>query len=130
MTLTDAQHSALYRERHPGYQAGYNKRFRQAHPGCWKGRPNLEWSSYRNARQRCTNPKNSNWKNYGGRGIQFLFTSFAQFMAVLGKKPTPQHTLDRFPNNDGHYEPGNVRWATMEEQAATRRKPKLRRVTC
>jgi hypothetical protein len=74
-------------------------------------RGSSEYHAYIDAKQRCTNPKNESYRNYGGRGIQFLFTSFAQFIKYIGPKPTPQHSLDRFPNNDGHYEPGNVRWA-------------------
>jgi hypothetical protein len=35
----------------------------------------------------------------------------------MGEPPTPKHTLDRFPNRNGNYEPGNVRWATAKEQA-------------
>ncbi len=80
-----------------------------------------EYAAYLQARRRCTDPNNPNWKNYGGRGIKFLFESFEQFMFVLGNRPSPQHSLDRFPNNDGHYEPGNVRWATAKEQQANRR---------
>jgi len=51
-------------------------------------------------------------------------------MAELGPRPPGMtgkratYTLDRFPNNDGHYEPGNVRWATVSEQAKNRRKRK------
>jgi hypothetical protein len=74
-------------------------------------RGSSEYNAYIDAKQRCTNPKNGSYRNYGGRGIQFLFTSFEQFIKHIGPKPTPQHSLDRFPNNDGHYEPGNVRWA-------------------
>lgn len=76
-----------------------------------------EYRSYTGAKARCTNPSRHNYPRYGGRGIQFRFESFEQFLAELGRKPTPQHTLDRYPDNNGHYEPGNVRWATSKEQA-------------
>jgi hypothetical protein len=75
-----------------------------------------EFRSYINAKKRCTNPNFCRYDRYGGRGIKFLFTSFEQFFAELGLKPTPQHSVDRFPNCDGNYEPGNVRWATKKEQ--------------
>jgi hypothetical protein len=76
----------------------------------------LAWAS---ARARCTNPNNEYWKDYGGRGIQFLFTSFAHFFAEIGPRPDGT-SLDR-TNVNGHYEPGNVRWATQDEQHANRR---------
>jgi len=75
-----------------------------------------EYQAYHNAKQRCTNPRLREYANYGGRGIRFLFESFQVFFASIGPKPTPEHSLDRFPNNDGNYEPGNVRWATPREQ--------------
>jgi hypothetical protein len=43
------------------------------------------------------------------------------FLDYMGRKPTPKHTVDRFPNPDGNYEPGNVRWATKSEQSSNRR---------
>jgi hypothetical protein len=80
-----------------------------------------EYMSYSSAKSRCTNQKDTfHWKDYGGRGIKFLFTSFEQFFAELGPRPEGT-TLDRYPNNDGNYEPGNVRWATHSEQQLNRR---------
>lgn len=80
----------------------------------------VEHNAFRSAKARCTNPNNPAWKDYGGRGIKFLFESFEQFLAELGSRPAGK-SLDRFPNNDGNYEPGNVRWATRLEQASNRR---------
>jgi hypothetical protein len=77
-----------------------------------------EYVAFYNARTRCTSINYSRWADYGGRGIKFLFHSFEEFLATLGPKPGPEYSVDRFPNNDGHYEPGNVRWATREEQMA------------
>jgi hypothetical protein len=42
--------------------------------------------------------------------------NFEAFLSVIGLRPTSAHSLDRFPNTDGNYEPGNVRWATAKEQ--------------
>jgi hypothetical protein len=79
-----------------------------------------EYLTFHAARKRCTDPNNISYKNYGGRGIKFLFESVEQFYAELGPKPTPAHSIDRI-NNDGNYEPGNVRWATRAEQLRNRR---------
>lgn len=79
-----------------------------------------EYESYRCAKARCTNPNNASWRYYGGRGIKFLFTSFEQWIGELGLKPTSKHTVDRIDVN-GHYEPGNVQWATPKEQEANKR---------
>ena len=79
-----------------------------------------EYQACNSAKQRCTNPRNSQYHRYGGRGIQFRFTCFEEFYAELGQRTSDEHSLDR-KNNDGHYEPGNVRWATAQEQALNRR---------
>jgi regulator of sirC expression with transglutaminase-like and TPR domain len=47
--------------------------------------------------------------------------SFEAFLAYIGPRPSPQHSVDRI-NVNGHYEPGNVRWATHSEQAKNRRR--------
>lgn len=75
---------------------------------------------------RCLNPKAPNFANYGGRGIAVCERwrdSLETFATDVGPKPSPRHTLDRI-ENDGNYEPGNVRWATWEQQAASRRPPR------
>ena len=90
-----------------------------------------EFAAYNTAQQRCENPKCKNFKDYGARGIKFLFRSFEEFYASVGPRPSGKtasgfalFSLDRWPNNDGNYEPGNVRWATATEQAHNRRKAK------
>lgn len=61
--------------------------------------------------------------NYASRGIKVCpqwAESYEQFLSDVGRRPTDSHTLDRI-NNDGDYEPNNVRWATKSEQARNRR---------
>ena len=75
--------------------------------------------AFQDAQYRCTSEKSKNWPNYGGRGIKFLFKDYGEFYACVGKRPDGR-SLDRIDVN-GHYEPGNVRWATAQEQWANRR---------
>ena len=80
-----------------------------------------EYHAYEQARDRCRNPNNKFWKDYGGRGIEFRFTDFMSWFKEVGFRPSPEMMIDR-KNNDGHYEPGNMRWATRSEQQKNRRR--------
>lgn len=77
-----------------------------------------------NAKGRCTNPKNTGYANYGGRGICFSFPTIRAatewVLDNIGAPSTDLHSLDRIDNNRG-YEPGNLRWATPEEQNRNKR---------
>jgi len=74
-------------------------------------------------KQRCNNPTDRKYKNYGGRGIKVCpewQSNFARFLKDVGYRPTDQHSLERI-DNDGNYEPGNVKWATKYEQVRNSR---------
>jgi hypothetical protein len=78
--------------------------------------------------ERCHNPSHVNFEGYGGRGIKVCDrwrAAFLNFLADVGDRPSARHSIDRFPNNDGNYEPGNVRWATRRQQARNKRTSKL-----
>jgi hypothetical protein len=73
-------------------------------------------------RRRCENPGNKQYKDYGGRGIMVCerWHRFENFLADVGERPAGL-SLDRI-DNDGNYEPGNVRWSTRSEQSLNKRK--------
>lgn len=86
------------------------------------------YSSWQAMRQRCFNPKCPKYKDYGGRGITVCDEwrhSFKAFIGYIGQRPSLQHTIDRYPDNNGNYEPGNVRWAVPAQQGRNRRNTHL-----
>lgn len=81
-----------------------------------------EYRAWRHMINRCTNPKVPCYERYGGRGIGVCERwrhDFAAFLTDVGPRPSPDHTLGRI-DNDGNYEPGNVRWETWSEQSRNR----------
>lgn len=93
----------------------------------------VEYTIWLNIKSRCFNKNDKGYKNYGGRGITLWdgwINDSVAFVEYIGKKPTLKHSLDR-TNNDGNYEPGNVRWATRVQQANNRRNsPKYTKSIC
>lgn len=75
---------------------------------------------------RCANPLNAGWRNYGGRGIQVClewrndFEAFRKWALANGYYDTLE--IDRYPNNDGNYEPGNCRWVTRKVNSGNTRR--------
>lgn len=87
--------------------------------------PTPEYRSWLGMNTRCFNPNLPCYSYYGGRGITVApewhgSGGFQRFLAYIGPRPTPLHSIDRIDVN-GNYEPGNVKWATRKEQTANRR---------
>jgi hypothetical protein len=83
-----------------------------------------EWKAWQAAKQRCFNSNHPNYKHYGGRGITMCaewVSDFSAFLEHIGLAPLVHRiSIDRI-DNDGNYEPGNVRWATPYQQVMNRR---------
>lgn len=92
------------------------------------GKCSPEYLSWRSMVARCNNPRATGFANYGGRGITICaqWRDFATFLADMGPRPSPKHSLDR-KLSDGNYEPGNCKWSTTAEQ--NRNKRSLRMLT-
>lgn len=89
------------------------------------GKRTVEYQAWRAMIARCENPKRREWKNYGGRGIAVCEEwryDYPAFLAHVGRRPSADLSIDRWPDPDGNYEPGNVRWATRSQQARNHRK--------
>jgi hypothetical protein len=80
-----------------------------------------EYVSWSHMLQRCNNRNDPKYLRYGNRGISVClrWNTFENFIADMGNKPSPTHSIDRINNDDGYYKE-NCRWATPKQQANNR----------
>jgi hypothetical protein len=103
-------------------------RFVRTHGHACVNKISSEYKSWLKMRERCTNPNCKDFPNYGGAGIKVCdrwLNSFENFLDDMGPKPSPKHSIDRYPNQKGWYEKNNCRWATPTEQARNVSKNRL-----
>lgn len=95
---------------------------KRKHGFALKGNVDLLYKTWLSMRGRCANAAQADYARYGGRGITVCarWDDFEAFRDDVGPRPSPAHSLDRIDNN-GNYEPGNVRWATAAEQGRNKR---------
>lgn len=93
------------------------------HGHAFHGRITRTYRTWDSMRQRCLNPRDKKYKDYGGRGILICarwLESFSKFLEDMGEKPIGL-SIDRI-NNDGNYESSNCRWATPLQQRHNQRR--------
>ncbi len=96
---------------------------RSVHGEGRNGKKTVEFKLWLGMRQRCLDKNSLNYKDYGGRGVTIApewVSDFPAFLAHMGRRPSPDHSIDRIDNEKG-YQPGNVKWSTRKEQCRNRR---------
>jgi hypothetical protein len=85
-----------------------------------------EHRAWRGLRNRCMNPRNKDYADYGGRGLTVdpRWDDFLVFLADMGLRPTPKHSVERRDNSKG-YSPENCYWGTRAEQGANKRNNRM-----
>jgi len=97
---------------------------RYVHKESTSGSITPEYRTWNSIKQRCYNPTCKEYVRYGGRGIKVCsrwLDNYDSFLSDMGRRPSDNHSLDRFPDNDGDYKPSNCRWATPAQQARGKR---------
>lgn len=101
-----------------------NRQLHTTHGEGERANESKEWRTWQGMIRRCEARSFKDYAEYGGRGIKVCAEwrrDFQAFLAHVGRAPSPRHSIDRWPDNDGDYAPGNVRWATPAEQRANQR---------
>lgn len=105
---------------------GNKHNFKHGHSGIYNSGyhpPTPEYNTWARIISRCFDKNNPSYERYGGRGITVFplwKRSFTEFLNYIGPRPGTGYSIDRI-NNDGNYEPGNVKWSTQKEQCRNKK---------
>lgn len=115
--LCSAHLRRLYKNGHVNPRVPIKKRI----PGSSLAK-SVEFRTWTGLRYRCNNPNSSSYKNYGARGIKVCkrWDNFENFLEDMGKRPSPELSIERINNNRG-YSKSNCKWGTKSEQRRNQR---------